>query len=223
MIKIKNLKKTYNNKTVLNVENLTLDQNQCIGIMGKNGAGKTTLVEIIMGSKKQNEGDVIIDKTDLRKNAVFQECQYEQDLNLITIARFYKKLFKSNEDLEVLFEKFELKEFKRKRFIKLSGGEKQKFKLLIAFVNKPNLLLLDELTTSLDFIWREKIYDVLNDYIKENKTTILMVSHDVNEVAKLCQRVIFINDGIVKKDLNLNKDIKENIEILEKEVISCYK
>ncbi|AOG60438.1 ABC transporter ATP-binding protein [Spiroplasma helicoides] len=219
MIEIINLKKSYSKNEVLNISNLKIESNQCLGIMGQNGSGKTTLSEIIMGSKKQSSGEIKLEIENISKNAVFQECQFEPDLSLKSIVKFYKGLFKSKEDTDELFKRFDLENLKRKRFNRLSGGQKQKFKLLVAFINRPNLLLLDELTTSLDYVWREKIHKIIIDYVKNNPTTVLLVSHDVNEIAKICNRVILLDNGSIVNDLNLTDDFKKNLDILEKEVV----
>ncbi|AHB36486.1 ATP-binding cassette domain-containing protein [Spiroplasma apis] len=214
---IENIKKIYQKKAVLNIKHLTVDDYEHLGIMGVNGSGKSTLGEIILGTKKPTEGTLKIDNKDLRKNAVFQETSFDNEINLKQIANFYNELFKASANIDELFQIFELDDFKKAKYAKLSGGQKQKFKLLISFINKPNLLLLDELTTSLDYQWRKKIINLIKEYLNKNKVTLILVSHDVSEVASLCKRVVYLEKGNIVKDIALGSDYKNNLEILEKE------
>ncbi|AKU80178.1 ATP-binding cassette domain-containing protein [Spiroplasma turonicum] len=218
MITLKNIIKKYDNDVILNINELVIKNNERVGIMGVNGSGKTTLVEIIMGTRKPDQGQLIFDEDIKDKNAVFQECNFELDLNLNTIANFYRKLFKSNENLDRLYEKFELIDFKKKKYNKLSGGQKQKFKLLIAFINNPKLLLLDELTTALDYEWRTKIIQEVAEYSNLRNPIILFVSHDISEISKICNRVIFLKKGLIINDIELTENYSTNLSLLEKEL-----
>jgi ABC-2 type transport system ATP-binding protein len=152
MITINNLKKTFRKYAILDIDNLVIGDNEKVAIVGKNGVGKTTLCEIIMGTQAPTSGKIETSIDDLRKNAVFQETGFSNDVNIYSIAKFYQDIFRARDfDLDASFEKYEIADLKKRRYNRLSGGQKQKFKLLISQLNQPNLLLLDELTTSLDY------------------------------------------------------------------------
>jgi ABC-2 type transport system ATP-binding protein len=219
MITINNLKKNFRNYTILDIENLVIGDNEKVAIVGKNGVGKTTLCEIIMGTQLPTSGRVETDIADLRKNAVFQETGFSNDVNIYSVAKFYKDIFKAYDfDLDAAFEKYEIADLKKRRYNRLSGGQKQKFKLLISQINQPNLLLLDELTTSLDYEWRQKIFKILNQMSRENSATILLISHDPEEIAALCDRVIILQDGGIFKDFAIKGDYQAKVEIVRKEL-----
>lgn len=218
MIKITNLLKKYGNRTILDIEELIIEDDQRIAFMGKNGTGKTTLSEIIMGIIKPTSGKVEVDIQNLRKNAVFQETNFSDETNIYRVAKLYRDMFKSDVDIDSLFDEFELSTVKKNKFQKLSGGQQQKFKFLIASLNNPNLILLDELSTSLDYEWRRNILQIIKNRIAAIDATMLLVSHEINEVATLCQRVILLDNTKILKDFKLTKDLNENKKILEKEL-----
>lgn len=218
MITIKNLKKIYNSRTILDIESLVIEDGQKIAIMGKNGAGKTTLAEIIMGIIKPTSGEVVISKDLDRLNAVFQETEFSDVLSLQDVANFYKEIFKSDKNTDELFTKYEIDGLQKSKFKKLSGGQKQKFKFLIGNLNDPNLLLLDELATGLDYEWRINIINILKKELQRDDTTLVLISHELREVAALADRVIVLKQGVIEKDFQITKDFKNNIELLEKEL-----
>mgnify|MGYP005982420453 CR=1 FL=1 len=219
MITINNLKKTFRKYTILDIDNLVIGDNEKVAIVGKNGVGKTTLCEIIMGTQAPTSGKIETSIDDLRKNAVFQETGFSNDVNIYSIAKFYQDIFRARDfDLDASFEKYEIADLKKRRYNRLSGGQKQKFKLLISQLNQPNLLLLDELTTSLDYEWRQKIFKILNQMSHENKATILLISHDPEEIGALCDRVIILKDTKIFKDFTLKGDAKERVELVRKEL-----
>ncbi|AHI52997.1 AAA family ATPase [Spiroplasma culicicola] len=173
-----------------------------------------------MGTIKPSSGSIQIEIENLRKNAVFQLTSYGNESHILDIAKMYFDLFHSQLDLNQLFSQFELDDQKKKKFNKMSGGQQQKFKFLIALLNNPNLLLLDELTTSLDFVWRSKIIGLLKNAIEKSEATVILVSHDKEEIAHLCDRVIYIENGKITKDIMLPKKFKEKVILIESELMN---
>ncbi|WP_339035025.1 AAA family ATPase [Spiroplasma endosymbiont of Cantharis rufa] len=105
------------------------------------------------------------------------------------------------------------------KFKKISAGQQQKFKFLIALLNKPNFLVLDEISTSLDYKWRIKIIDIIYNYVyQNNEINLLLVSHNPEEVAKICNRVIFLEKGKIIRDFKLEGRYQERVRILEEMV-----
>ncbi|AOG60440.1 ABC transporter ATP-binding protein [Spiroplasma helicoides] len=132
MVELKNVVKSYKKRAILDIEYFKLEENQCLGIIGHNGSGKTTLGEILIGVLRQNSGEVIFEDNSIIRNAVFQNFLIPYNYKLLKIANFYRDIFNSKEDLKPIFENLDLNDFKTHKYNKLSEGEKQKFKLLIA-------------------------------------------------------------------------------------------
>jgi ABC-type multidrug transport system ATPase subunit len=97
MITINNLKKTFRKYTILDIDNLVIGDNEKVAIVGKNGVGKTTLCEIIMGTQAPTSGKIETSIDDLRKNAVFQETGFSNDVNIYSIAKFYQDIFRARD------------------------------------------------------------------------------------------------------------------------------
>ncbi|WP_342259248.1 ATP-binding cassette domain-containing protein [Spiroplasma endosymbiont of Dioctria linearis] len=191
MIKLTKLKYFYKKNKVLDIESFIINDGDRIAFMGLNGAGKTTLIELILNLKNSYKGNFYCDKKYIY-NAVFQDSNFNADISLKDIFYLYCKLYKISLDHNIYFNNFELKEIMNNKFIKISAGQQQKFKFLIALLNKPNFLVLDEISTSLDYKWKIKIINIIYNYVyQNNEINLLLVSHNPEEVAKICNRVIF--------------------------------
>ncbi|PPE06256.1 ATP-binding cassette domain-containing protein [Mesoplasma corruscae] len=222
MLSLVNISKKYKSLPILKDINLNIKENEKIGIMGVNGSGKTTLAEIIFGVIKPNKGKIIFSNSNIViKNAVFQDVSFDGELKLKSIFKFFCSALKvkcGNKKISEKFEKFELENQLNLRYSNLSGGQKQKFKFLIALLNNPNFLLLDELTTHLDYEWKIKIVDLVTKYLDTKECVLLLISHDSYEVAKLCDRVIVIKDNVINKDFKLSSNFEESLLIIKKMV-----
>lgn len=118
---------------------------------------------------------------------------------------FYSKLSGIKEVNYEIFDKYELGDVKKKKFRSLSGGEKQKFKLLLCLEFNPELIILDELTTSLDYQWRIDIVNDINNYLNNHKSAILLlVSHDPKEIKKLCNKFYLVKDKKINQIDNID-------------------
>ncbi|PPE04172.1 ATP-binding cassette domain-containing protein [Williamsoniiplasma lucivorax] len=203
MISLINVKYFYKKRRVLNISKLKIEDNEKIAIMGLNGSGKTTLVELILGLKARYKGNFICDKQYIW-NAVFQESSFNSDSSLKEIFYLYCKLYKVNKNHQEYFKEFQLTEVENNNFKKLSGGQQQKFKFLIALLNQPNFLVLDEISTSLDYEWRVKIIDIIHNYTSIHpEINVLLISHNPEEIAKICERVIVLKNGEIIQDIEL--------------------
>lgn len=156
MIKVTNLKYFYKKNQVLNIESLVINDGEKVAFMGLNGAGKTTLVELLLNLKAKYQGQKVID-WDYTYNAVFQESSFHADISLKELFYLYCKLYKVSKNHTEYFAKFQLTEVQNNKFKKISGGQQQKFKFLISLLNEPDFLVLDEISTSLDYEWRKKL------------------------------------------------------------------
>lgn len=216
MIEVKNVTKIYNKKntfTALDNINLTIPSNTSVAILGKSGSGKSTLMHAISGLDKPQKGQVLVDGEDIlrlkpratdrfrasKMAFIFQSffveggesCYNNVSLSLETAGvpvRKRKKL------IEQALQSVDLGDKIKSRAKDLSGGQKQRLAIARAIVGEPEILFADEPTGNLDSVTSKVIEDLLFDYQKKNRATLIIVTHD-EELASRCNTVINIKDG----------------------------
>lgn len=216
MIEVKNVTKIYNKKnafTALDNINLTISSNTSVAILGKSGSGKSTLMHVISGLDKPQKGQVLVDGEDIlrlkpratdrfrasKMAFIFQSffveggesCYNNVSLSLETAGvpvRKRKKL------IEQALQSVNLGDKIKSRAKDLSGGQKQRLAIARAIVGEPEILFADEPTGNLDSVTSKVIEDLLFDYQKKNRATLIIVTHD-EELASRCNTVINIKDG----------------------------
>ena len=210
-----NLKEVYfevNSNLVLKDINLDIDEGNFVSIIGKSGSGKTTLLKIISGLKKQTKGTVILNDKILSNDGIFVEPE-DRKLGLVVQE---KVLFphlnvqdnvqfgiasddKKNEKCIEMLKKFHISDLIDKYPHEISGGEAQRVALARTLVTKPSVLLLDEPFNGLDQGLKDEIYPDIKRILKENKMTTIMVSHDLNEVKSLSNKIYELNNATLRK------------------------
>ncbi|ADQ15402.1 ABC transporter related protein [Halanaerobium hydrogeniformans] len=242
MIKTEKLKFSYDKKNILKGIDLDFYKGDFIGIIGPNGSGKSTLLKNLSRSLKADSGSVYLDNKVLaeyssvklaKKLAVVpQDSQVNFNFNVYDIIMMgrhpYQKRWSrtSNEDKEIVREVMQVTDtlkLKEKNINALSGGERQRVIIARALAQKPEVLLLDEPTSSLDINYQGEIYDLLKYLNKNLKLTIITVSHDLNLTAQYCEKLLLIKDGIIfasgsAEEVLTKSNIKEvyNTEVLIK-------
>jgi len=227
-IEIKNLVKKYNNTIAVNNINFTINDNEVIGLLGPNGCGKTTTIGMILGLLKPSSGKVIINGKDIEKdrinllskmNFISPYIELPKKLTVQQNLLVYGKLYNMtdiNERIGYLASKLRLENLLKKVTGELSSGQKNRVSLAKALINDPSFLLLDEPTASLDPETGDFVRTFLENYKKEKNLSILLASHNMNEVERLCASVLMMKDGIIidkgkPKDL-INKYGRKNLE-----------
>jgi len=203
LVKIENLTKEFNNKIVIDNINLTIEKNTITALTGPNGAGKTTLLKIISGLIIPDRGKVELKtKTGLVYNS---ETSFYNQLTVKQNLVFWYKLYNRHNNKNIIneiIEKLELKEFTDIKFEVLSSGIKQKLSIARALLSEPGLLLIDELTRSVDFISSEKLHNLIVELNKEKNITVFFVSHNKEEIEKLSNKIVYIDKGrIIKEEI----------------------
>ncbi|WP_026908242.1 ABC transporter ATP-binding protein [Paucisalibacillus globulus] len=200
MINIRELSKNYGEKQVLKDINLDVNDGEIFAILGHNGAGKTTLIKCIM-NLVEYKGKITyaFPKEDLFKNISLQmqSSVYEEGARVYEICNLYKKLLKSDVDLDELLDEFGLLSFKKSNINSLSGGEKQKLSILLTLINKPKVIIFDEITTGLDIVARRKVWSQIKKVNQEYGTNIILTSHFLDEVEYLADQVVILENGQV--------------------------
>ena len=206
ILMIKDVRKVYGKKSALKGINLNIKKGERVAILGANGAGKTTLLEIISQIRKPTSGSVTYNFSTLIDPRIkigmqFQESKYPGNLRVIDVLRFYKSVYARNinaESINKLLKILGITSYLKKPIItRLSGGQKQRFNIFLALFYSPELLILDELSTGLDILSREKIMRFVNELVTENNHTLLLVSHQLDEIDYLTNRIIIIENGVV--------------------------
>ena len=208
-IEVINLSKTYKSKEAVNNINFKINENEIVGLLGPNGCGKTTTIGMILGLLKPTNGKVLINGMDIEKNKIsllhkinfispYIELPKKLTVkqNLIVYGKLYN-IKNLNEQINFLSNKLRLNELLDKVTGELSSGQKNRVSLAKALINNPKVLLLDEPTASLDPETGDFVRTFLENYKKEKKISVLLASHNMDEVKRLCSSVLMMKEGSI--------------------------
>ena len=208
-IEVINLSKNYKSKEAVRNISFKINENEIIGLLGPNGCGKTTTIGMILGLLKPSSGKILINGMDIEKNKISilhkinfispyielpKKLKVKQ--NLIIYGKLYN-IKNLNEHINYLAEKLRLTELLNKVTGELSSGQKNRVSLAKALINNPSVLLLDEPTASLDPETGDFVRTFLENYKKENKISVLLASHNMEEVKRLCDSVMMMKNGTI--------------------------
>ena len=203
------LSKDYDSKNAVQDISFKVNQNEIVGILGPNGCGKTTTIGMILGLLKPTKGKILINgkeienqRVDLLNNLNFISPYVElpKKLSVKQNLEIYGRLYdvkNLDSKIEYLSEKLRLNEIIHKITGELSSGQKNRVSLAKSIINDPDILLLDEPTASLDPETGDFVRSFLESYQKEKKTSILLASHNMSEVERLCSSVLMMNNGTI--------------------------
>ena len=207
-IRIKNLTKVYDKFLAVNKINFDIEKNKTIGLLGPNGCGKTTTIGMILGLVTPSDGEIIFENKNIksfRRDQILKRFNFASPYvelpkkltvkqNLEIYGRLYgikdlkKRIDEISNDLDI-------KSFFERKTGELSSGQKNRVSLAKSLINNPEILLLDEPTASLDPDIGDFIRSYIQDYKSKNQITILLASHNMNEVERLCDSVIMMRKG----------------------------
>ena len=207
-IEIKNLSKKFNEVYAVKNINFTINVNKTIGLLGPNGCGKTTSIGMMLGLIKPTTGDIIIQNKNINTfernkllsimNFASPYVELPKKLSVKQNLQIYGRLYGVNDlslRIDELAEDLNLKDFINKKTGELSSGQKNRVSLAKSLINKPEILLLDEPTASLDPDIGDYVRSYVQSYKSKNKVTILLASHNMAEVERLCDSVIMMKKG----------------------------
>lgn len=202
-LSIRDLVKSYGSERAVDSVSLDVAAGEIFGLLGPNGAGKTSLVECALGLRQQDSGTVRIEGLDSGTNAnavkrrigaVLQSTALQDAITpreaLEMFARFYPKAISA----DALLARFGLVSKAKSRFETLSGGEKQRLALALAFVNDPAILFLDEPTSGLDPQVRRELHELIRSFRAEGRS-VLLTTHYIEEAHALCDRIGILDKG----------------------------
>ena len=228
-LEVINLSKKFNNILAVKNINFLIEKNKTLGLLGPNGCGKTTSIGMMLGLISPSSGKILIDNEKLDSsnrikllsmmNFASPYIELPKKLTVIENLKVYARLYGVKNianRIDELVEDLNLKDFLSKKTGELSSGQKNRVSLAKSLVNNPKLLFLDEPTASLDPDVGDFVREYLEKYKSKNELTILLASHNMKEVERLCDNVIMMKKGeIVDKGTckNLiNKHGRNNLE-----------
>lgn len=217
VLEVKNLRKVIGKREIIKDLNFTVKEGEIYGFLGPNGAGKTTTIRMLVGLISQTSGEVKICGVNLRKNkekalknvgAVVENPELYKYLsgreNLMQIARIRKV---SKQEVEELIKLVGLQDRIDDKVRKYSLGMKQRLGLAAALIGNPKLLILDEPTNGLDPSGIIDFRNIVKSLARKNNMAVFVSSHILSEVQQLCDKVAFINEGIIKAEEEMGKAV----------------
>jgi ABC-2 type transport system ATP-binding protein len=227
-IEVINLSKSYKSKQAVKNISFKINENEIVGLLGPNGCGKTTTIGMMLGLLKPTNGQVLINGMDIEKNKIsllhkmnfispYIELPKKLTVrqNLVVYGKLYN-VSNLNEQIDYLSNKLRLNKLLNNITGELSSGQKNRVSLAKALINNPAVLLLDEPTASLDPETGDFVRTFLENYKKENKISVLLASHNMDEVKRLCNSVLMMKGGIIvdrgSPDHLIKKHGRKNLE-----------
>ncbi|PRR81085.1 ABC transporter ATP-binding protein [Clostridium vincentii] len=222
MIEIKNLSLYLEDIEILHNINLNIEKGKIYGLIGANGVGKTSLIKCLTGIYEVTEGQILYDGQEVYNNSLVKEnIAYVADENIFFssftvkhIIKYYKLAYKNfnEERFHEINKIFNIS--LKKRFYQLSKGMKTRVALMIAFSQQSDYLILDEPTSGLDPILKNKLLKLLVKEVSERAVTIIISSHNLSELERICDDIVIIDEGKISYQ-NTLENMKNKIKKLQ--------
>lgn len=211
VIETKKLTKKYPGKVALDELDLQVNEGEILGLLGPNGAGKSTLIRIISGTEERDNGELLLFGKKVSKESRKKIGVAPQENAVYPLLTCYENLIyfgslygitgsTAHERAEELLKKLNLYDKKDVASGDLSGGMRRRLNLACALMHKPKIIVLDEPTTGLDPAVRNTMWRTTKEVAKDNKATLLLTTHYLEEAEALCDRIVLINSGKIIAD-----------------------
>lgn len=213
-------KREYTIKKAVEDISFSIDKGELVGYIGPNGAGKSTTIKMLTGILHPTSGEVIVNgivpHNNRKQNAmnigvVFgQRSQLYWDLPMLDAYQLYKKMYKIDgetfkRNIDFFTEVLDMSEFLTRPIRQLSLGQKMRAEFSVALLHNPDILYLDEPTIGLDVLAKKRIREALKVINKEHKTTVILTTHDMDDIEEICDRLILIDEGKLLFDGELER------------------
>ena len=236
-IKLSHINKSFGDFAIRDL-NLTVPSGTICGLVGENGAGKSTTIRLLMGALAADSGTAAVLGTDVSSpefrevkediGVVLDEAYFPESLNAVQVGKIMAATYRRWDQrlYDSYLKRFDLPE--KKQFKDFSRGMRMKLAIAVALSHQPKLLVLDEATAGLDPIVRDEVLDIFNEFTREEDHSILISSHILSDLEKLCDYIAFIHKGDLlfceEKDQLLEQygifeDSRENLDCLQPEAI----
>lgn len=206
ILKVENLEKSFGDVKAVNNLSFKVERGKLFAFLGQNGAGKSTTINMLIGTLAMDKGSIIYDGNKTFKEfkekigVVYQNNIFDEDLTVKENLKLFGRLYsKNNESINEQYEKlstiFDFKEYEKKKFKNLSGGQKRKVEIARALFNNPEILFLDEPTTGLDPKTRIDVWKIINEIRLKSNMTVFLTTHYMEETAD-ADEVVIIHNGM---------------------------
>ncbi|MCT7844841.1 MAG: ABC transporter ATP-binding protein [Lactobacillus iners] len=212
VFEISNITKSFKNKQILKGVDLIVNRGDIIGLLGLNGEGKSTLIKIILGILSQDYGEVKRNfdiKSDV--GVMLQEISMPEKMKVYEWLDIVKCFSTNSKSVESVLDSVNLRTVRNKYCDSLSGGQQRRVQFATAIINNPKVLILDEPTVGMDVVSKKAFLETLNTFSFSKDLTIILISHDMEEVAEFCNRVLILSKGLLVSDSKMT-DIQDRIE-----------
>lgn len=212
VLEVKGLTKHYDSFVAVKNIDFTLHKGEIVGLLGPNGAGKSSTIQMLLGLLTPSAGQIMYFGRDFSKhkidilhrinyvsafNTLQQRITIEQNLHVFALAYDVNN---AKQKIAELLDYFGVAHLKNQRYQTLSAGQRTRVGLVKAFLNDPELVLMDEPTASLDPDIVDKVLGMIEQFKKERQLSILYTSHNMHEVERICDRVIFLSHGKIVQE-----------------------
>ncbi|MFC0274940.1 ABC transporter ATP-binding protein [Metabacillus herbersteinensis] len=221
MLEVKNLTKTLNKDKVLKDVSLKLDPGEIFGLLGRNGSGKTTLLRCIQQIVLPDQGELLFENVSISKNPLVKrkiifvpvQNSFYDRYTYKELVRILKPIYP---DFDVtyaneLINRYSLPETKKYR--ELSTGLKKQMALILAFAIRPAVILLDEPTDGIDAVTRHDLLQLMIDEVAQRQTTILITSHRLEDIERICNRIGFLEDNTLSSVMDMDALKEDYVKI----------
>lgn len=221
MIKIENLNKHFAKHKVLNGINLQFNAGECVALIGPNGSGKTTLIKSILALITIEKGEIHVQNENIQNQSAYrskigympQINRFPEHMSVYQLFNMMKSIRSEVTDYDLsLYEAFDIESMGKKKLGILSGGMRQKVSAALAFLFKPEILILDEPTAGLDPVSNEILKQKLKESIEKENKLVLITSHILNDLDDIADRVVYLMDGSLYFDKQMSALKEETSE-----------
>ncbi|WP_373104401.1 ABC transporter ATP-binding protein [Streptococcus lutetiensis] len=212
VFEISNITKSFKNKQILKGVDLVVNKGDIIGLLGLNGEGKSTLIKIILGILSQDSGEVKRNfeiKSDV--GVMLQEISMPEKMKVYEWLDMVKRFSTNSKSVESVLDSVNLRTVKNKYCDSLSGGQQRRVQFATAIINNPKVLILDEPTVGMDVVSKKAFWEMLNTFSFSKDLTIILISHDMEEVSEFCNRVLILSKGLLVSDSKMT-NVQDKIE-----------
>lgn len=202
ILEVENIKVSYSNHVALENINFKIEEGEYVCLVGENGSGKSTLIKTIVGLLKQEEGkvglNISLDEVSYLSQTNLKDLNFpatSKEIIMSGLQKHGKIPFYTKKDKDTyakIIKQLKIEDIQYKRIGDLSGGQKQRVLIARALIREPKLLILDEPATGLDYNITKELYKILEKQNKENKMTIIMATHDLDEIQEIKPRIIYL-------------------------------
>lgn len=210
LVTISHISKKFKKRVILKDVSFNIVQSQHLALIGHNGAGKSLLLDIIAGIIKPTSGQIdyyFEDQPYYQQIGMqFQTIDFLSILSVNDMIRFNIDQYNvkiNQSELDILIDGFEVRTFLKQKCAKLSGGQKQRLNLLLALINQPKLLLLDEFATGLDHLVKIRLRKFILDYCQKRQITIVTIAHDLDDIEWFARQIVVLDQGIIVDQLSM--------------------